>query len=127
MNGTTMDVGMLWFDDTPGRALAVIIQGAIDHYTDKYGSPPQRLLRSPQRATRRAISGRADQDSGCYRRPPGPLLAWCGQRCGATTASGSQNLAGVTIAAGSPPKGTRLYMVGTPRRFRAHPAAELVQ
>lgn len=51
MNGTTMDVGMLWFDDTPGRALTVMVQGAMDHYTDKFGSPPDVCFVHPSALT----------------------------------------------------------------------------
>lgn len=40
VNGTTMDVGMLWFDDTPGRPLTAIVETAMEHYVQKYGSPP---------------------------------------------------------------------------------------
>ena len=40
VKGTTMRVGMLWFDDTRDAPLENIVERAIEHYTDKYGKPP---------------------------------------------------------------------------------------
>ena len=35
-----MEIGMLWFDDNPGRSLSEKIQHAADYYRDKYGRLP---------------------------------------------------------------------------------------
>jgi len=35
-----LQIGMLWFDDTPQRPLGRKIELAMQHYRDKYGSSP---------------------------------------------------------------------------------------
>jgi hypothetical protein len=35
-----LQIGMLWFDDTPQRPLDHKIELAVQHYRDKYGSDP---------------------------------------------------------------------------------------
>ncbi len=35
-----MEVGMLWFDDNPGRDLPAKVQRAADYYRQKYGRVP---------------------------------------------------------------------------------------
>lgn len=35
-----MNIGMLWFDNTPDKPLNEKIKGAADYYTRKYGKTP---------------------------------------------------------------------------------------
>jgi hypothetical protein len=47
VKGATLEVGMLWFDDTPGRPVMAIIERAVEHYTEKYGEVPSVCLVHP--------------------------------------------------------------------------------
>ncbi len=42
-----MHTGMLWFDNTPNRALKLKIQSALDYYRRKYRREPNLCLVNP--------------------------------------------------------------------------------
>ena len=42
-----MNVGMLWFDNDPGTALAAKVARAADYYSKKYGLVPDLCLVHP--------------------------------------------------------------------------------
>lgn len=42
-----MHTGMLWFDNSPDRALKIKIQSAIDYYRKKYQREPNLCLVNP--------------------------------------------------------------------------------